>query len=130
MDVFQKKCQYSFYTMIITKTNINVFAVNMYLKYPGANEFLHLVVSELLPKRLVSLDKVCIGPWHTISTNQIHDSKLVVTPLTMVRRASLKTSRTFWNSDRIGRSLYKRSAKNQQSYSWQKVTSSLFCWAV
>ena len=41
MDVFWKKCRYSFYTMIITKININVFAVNMYLKNPGANEFLH-----------------------------------------------------------------------------------------
>ena len=53
--------------MIIIKKTNNVFAVNMYLKKPGANEFLHLVVSELLSKRLVSLDKVCIGPWHTLS---------------------------------------------------------------
>ena len=53
--------------MIMTKKIINVFAVNMYLKNPGANESLHLVVSELLPKRLVSLDKVCISPWHTLS---------------------------------------------------------------
>ena len=70
MDNFRKKRRYSFYTMIITKKDINVFAVNMYLKNPGANEFSHLVVSELLPKRLVSLDKVCIGPWHTLSNKK------------------------------------------------------------
>ena len=77
MDVFRKKCRYSFYTMIITKKIINVFAVNMYLKNPGANESLHLVVSELLPKRLVSLDKVCIGPWHTLSIAQKEDYNLI-----------------------------------------------------
>ena len=36
---------------------------------------------------------------------------IIVTPSTMVNHASLKTSRSFWNNDRIGRSL-KRSAKN------------------
>ena len=37
---------------------------------------------------------------------------IIVTPSTMVRHASLKMSGSFWNNDRIGKSL-KRSAKNR-----------------
>ena len=45
--------------------------------------------------------------------NQIHDSKLVVTPRTMVIHASLKMSRTLWNCNRNRQfALLKRSAKN------------------
>ena len=52
------------------KKNYQCFCSKYVFKNPGENESLHLVVSELLPKRLVSLDKVCIGPWDTLSMCQ------------------------------------------------------------